>query len=344
MPRRHSCHNPCVRLAALLIALASLAAAAQTLPLPDRPADAAGGRALAARVQALPIAEREAEINREILAGNVPPFLRRLCPVSVTNIAGGATNWATFFVTPDYLAVGSDDDFFFTPLRPATAQALADQLDAALPTRLMVDAINRSAELRLQPAPIPPSSLMTTVPVFLAHNEMIRTQRLAFLPLHPLGALTAGDKKDVVISARLAAAPGKVAIYGWPKTNGEPIQPLYLGHTAEWADYSHGVRLARQTLVVNGTNTSLRRVLADPKFCALLSDEGPIDDPRYPAFGERISNFTVEPDVRVQINAPRRRSFCAGQTGLAHLLRVAQRQHHRANCRPQARARGRLAF
>ena len=51
---------------------------------------------------------------RKLKAGNVPPFLRKLVPVSVS--AGNVK--ATYFVAPDYLAIGSDDDYFLTPLTP----------------------------------------------------------------------------------------------------------------------------------------------------------------------------------------------------------------------------------
>ncbi|HWD19026.1 MAG TPA: hypothetical protein VHB20_07075 [Verrucomicrobiae bacterium] len=288
--------------------LVTLAAAAQELPLPPRPSLAPGGREVAQQVQDVPIAEREAELTRQILSGNVPSFLRRLCPVAVTNVDGGHTHWAVFFVAPDYLSVGSDDDFFFTPLRPATAQLIAERLDACLPTPKMVDAIYHAAAVKLPPLPIPPTPAMTTVPVFLAHSDLLRAQRTA-----PLGLLTAGDKKDVVVTARLTNAPGKVAIYGWHNTNGVAIQPLYLGHTAEWADYSHGIRLVQQNVIVDGTNSSVRHILADPKLCALLSDEGPVEEPRYPAFGERISSFTLAPDVRVQINAPAPENFASNK-------------------------------
>lgn len=189
---------------------------------------------------------------------------------------------ATFWVTPDYLAVGSDQDYLLTPLTPRSAQVIADHLDCTLPTRKMVDAIHAAAEVQLAPRPIPPSAAMTTVAVFQEHNDLVRTQRTELLASHPLGALVAGDKKDVVITAKLANLTNRVAIYGWHRTNGQPIQPLYVGHSAAWADYSHGIRLVQQSLRVNGAATTVTKVLADPVRAGLLSDEGPIAMPRYP--------------------------------------------------------------
>ena len=60
----------------------------------------------------------------------------------------------------------------------------------------MVDEIYRNAAVKRTPSPIPPSPAMTTVPVFLRHNETVLAQPRE----QPLGALVAGHKKDVVIA------------------------------------------------------------------------------------------------------------------------------------------------
>ena len=285
----------------------------QGLSLPPRPADTSPGSVVVQAVVDLPLVEREARLEAEVLRGNVPDFLCRFRPVSVTNINSGRTNIATFFAAPDYLAVGSDEDFFLTPLRPETAQRMADALGCSLPTRAMVDAIYAAAAVKLQPHPMTPGATMTTVAVFAEHNSIVRTQRLATLAQHPAGALLAGHKKDVVLSNRLTNAPGKVAIYGWHQPDGKAIQPLYLGHTSAWVDYSHGIRLVSTNVVVNGESASLADVLRDKNFAALLSDEGPMVVTGYSlpsvwktnaAFNERTFTFPLRPDVRVRINEP----------------------------------------
>src|SRR5262249_48104532 len=149
------------------------------------------------------------------MEGNIPNFLRQLCPVEVTNVFADQTNRGTLYVTPDYLAIGSDEDFFLTPMTPNTAQRIADALDCSLPTRKMVNDIYLAAPLKLTPAPIPPSPAMTTAPVFSNHNMMVRTQRMQQTKQHPLGTLTAGHQKDVVLANALPTMSGKVAIYGW---------------------------------------------------------------------------------------------------------------------------------
>src|SRR5262249_19802974 len=161
--------------------------------------------------------------------------LRTLVPVTV---AIGATG-ATYFVTADYLAIGTDRDYFLAPLSPETAQRIADLLGCCLPTPKMVDDIYACSAIKLTPEPMPPSRAMTSRPVYVRHNEMARRQRNGHE--NPPGALVAGHKKDVVIANSVFARKGKVAIYGWHKRDGKPIQPLHTGHTTNWVDYSHGI-------------------------------------------------------------------------------------------------------
>ena len=314
---------------------------AQTVSLPPRAINAPGGADFIRIISPLDFTQREQAVVKEVFAGNVPAFQSRLCPVTVTNVADGITNTATFFATPDYLAVGSDEDYLLMPVSPNTAQRIADRLGCILPTRKMVDEIYAAAEVKLAPSPIPPGPAMTTVPIFAQINEMIRTQRLANLNAHPLDALVAGHKKDVVISTRLAGVTNKVAIYGWHQTNGMAIQPLYLGHTAAWVDYSHGIRLVSQNMLVNGGTQTVVEVLADPKLCGLISDEGIITNTRYPTnlltplplavagekinlpwpqkfsvstnFGEMIREIRLAEEVRILLNAPAPESFATNK-------------------------------
>jgi hypothetical protein len=279
---------------------------AQSLDLPPRQPSAARGTAFARSIAALPLTEREEKVLAEFKAGNVPPFLRKLVPVTVS---AGIIK-ASYFVAPDYLAIGSDDDFLLTPLTPLTAQAIADRLDCVLPTPKMVDDIYVNATMKLTPAPIPPSPAMTTVAVFARHNEIVRAER----GQRPPGTLVAGHKKDVVIANSVFAMQGKLAIYGWHKRDGKPIQPLYTGHTASWVDYSHGIRLVSRRMMVDGVATTIDAVLADPKRAPLLSNEGVMHRTRYQrtdvapapkaAPGARFEVIHLDAGVRVMIDRP----------------------------------------
>jgi hypothetical protein len=286
-----------IRSGVLVWIMASGFAFAGEVVLPPRPPDAPKGAEFARRIAGLDLATREKEIIAEIARGNVPEFWRHFVAVTVTRQVEGQDFTAVYEVAPDYLAIGSDDDYLLIPVSPETAQVLADSLDCVLPTPRMVADIYAAAAVKLAPMPIPPSAEMTTVPVFVQHNEIVGQQRASNLVSHPLGALVAGDKKDLVLTRRLADAPGKVAIYGWQRLDGTPIQPLYVGHAASWVDYSQGTRLVRQNMTVDGKSTTVAEVLADAKKCVLLSDEGPLLEPRYgkvhPPASNQVSNLTA---------------------------------------------------
>ncbi|MCL5778694.1 hypothetical protein M1105_17080 [Limibaculum sp. FT325] len=222
--------------------------------------------------------QRDSVIVEAVLGGNVPQFLRRLVPVTLEGTTRDDRDVRiTICVTPDYLAVGDDTDFVRTPVGLPAALRIAGALDFMLPTPRMVDAIYAAASVRLPPRPMEPTAAMTSTRYFVEHNAEVDRQRTA--SGQPLGALTAGHKKDVVLSRRLAKAHGKVAIYGWHRPNGRPIQPLSTVHGAQYADYSHGIRLVAATAQVNGVPRPLAEVLADPDLAGIVSGEGPIERP-----------------------------------------------------------------
>jgi hypothetical protein len=245
----------------------------QAREIPPRPANAIGGRAFLQSIANLNRQDREAAILKEITAGNFPDFLRtfKQVPIAAGNLHG------TIEVMPDYLAIGSDDDFVRIPMTPQTAQRIADQFGCTLPTRKIVDAIDAAAEVRLAPQPL--TEDRDSVAAFILSNEKIEQQRAG----KPLGALAIGAKKDVVLSPRIFERPDRVAIYGWRQLDGAPIQPLTTVHVNWYVDYSHGVRLVRDQMTLNDKPASVVEVLQDPARSALLSDEGPINPPRYPS-------------------------------------------------------------
>jgi hypothetical protein len=126
---------------------AGRAAEAVVIALPVRPADAVGGAEFARRVETLEREAREEAVLAEVRRGNVPAFWRRFVEVKM----GGAVLW----VAPEYLCVGSDEDYWLAPLTPGAAQRMADELGCVLPTRKMVTAIWRAAPLKLEPRPLP---------------------------------------------------------------------------------------------------------------------------------------------------------------------------------------------
>jgi hypothetical protein len=246
--------------------------APQSLNWPTRAAGAPTGSEFARQIESLSPVDREAAALRQITQGNIPKFLRVLKHIDVRiTDSNGTLHSATYFVTPDYVAIGADGDFFRIPVRPATAQAIATAAKASLVTTKISDDIFAGAQVKLDPRPL--TKDRDAAATFYEHHKIIEEQRKG----HPLGQLIAGIKKDVVLTNRLAEKPNRVAIYGWHYPNGKPIQPLYVGHTDSHVDYSHGIRLMSQQMIVDGQSREVRDILKDKELCALISNEGPIE-------------------------------------------------------------------
>ncbi len=261
--------------------LAALACgpAAPTIDLPDRPPDAPGGTEIVEQVRDLSLEAREERIYAEVARGNVPDWLRVLRRVDMAPEVDGREHEVTFWVAPDYVVVGSDADFFRFPLSPQTGQRIADLVGASMPTPRMVDAIWRSAEIHLSPIRMRPDMDMITVPVFEHHERLVRGQRMAYGA--EAGVFLAGHRKDVVLVPALDTLRGRVAIYGWHRQDGRPVQPVYAGHSNRWVDYSHGVRLVHRAIVIDGVLRDLLEVLRDPALAPIVSEDGVIAEPRY---------------------------------------------------------------
>lgn len=239
--------------------------------IPPRAASAPGGHAIAGTIAALDGEAREEFLREQVLAGNVPHFLRQLEPVE---LAGPAGPNVTLCVMPDYLAVGTNEDYLLVPMRLETALEIGQRLGFLLPTPKVVDEISRQSRVHLTPQPLPASDQMRSSAYLIEHNALVREQRER--SADPLGALTSGDKKDLVLTNRLWTQLERVAIYGWHAIDGRPIQPLSTVHGWHYVDYSHGVRLVSERVLIDGHPRALLDALADPSIAPLLSSEGVI--------------------------------------------------------------------
>ncbi|TWT85264.1 hypothetical protein Pla123a_00710 [Posidoniimonas polymericola] len=242
--------------------------------LPPRSADAIGGATFFAQIADLAPAEREQAIAEQLRAGNLPDRLREFTPISIVSLdAEGRERRLTYQAMPDYLAVGSDDDFVRAPINPATAQQIADRFGCTLPTARMVDQIYQHAVVKVEPRPL--TERREAAATFAQHSAIIEQQRGG------RNGLIAGVKKDVVLTNRLLERPGRVAIYGWHRLTGEPIQPVTTVHTRAYVDYSHGVRLVREAMTLDGEPTTFEQIATDPNLAALVSSDGPLKVLRY---------------------------------------------------------------
>lgn len=264
------------------------------------PNSAVPGTLLMQQVAGMSLTERENVLVQAIQRGNYPKFLRRFQIVKTSILdAQGKRHRVEFRVMPDYLAVGTDLDFVRVPLTPMAAQRVADGFRCVLPTPAIVDAIYAQAFVKLEPHPM--TEAREAVETFVEHNSIIERQRAEWLanwraehggrmPLEPDTApeavgtheppakmappfqssseppvlLVAGIKKDVVQTPLLLTKPDRVAIYGWHKLDGKPIQPLTTIHRNTYVDYSHGIRLVERSIKLDGRPVPIETILQNP--------------------------------------------------------------------------------
>jgi hypothetical protein len=222
-------------------------------------------------------AARDSFVVKEVLASNIPAFLKEFVEIktSIVDSSTGKKIEGSYFVAPDYLSVGLDHDWARVNITPIAAQKIADRLDCFLPTRKIVDDIYKAATIKMEPVPM--YAFRDSTPTMWHHHLIIEGQRKGRT------GLIAGIKKDVVISGKISRdrRPDRVAIYGWHKLDGKPIQPLYTGHINWWVDYSQGIRLVSRKIKVDGKWMDYIEVLKDPVLRRLLCDEEDCDFYRY---------------------------------------------------------------
>lgn len=215
------------------------------------------------------VVEREHLALKQALAGTIPQSNFELVPVTVTK----GKNTLTFYVTPNYFTLGSDNKEVIMPFNFHSATKIAKRYQAILPTTKMVDLIYNAADIKLKPSTMKPGPRMASTSYILKHQKKIDKS----LPQNYRGLLLAGHKKDTVLSNVLHKAKDRIAIYGWHRDSQSPIQPLSTWHWASYADYSHGIRLVDRTVVVNGKNWDIADVLNHHKLSQMLSYEGTVD-------------------------------------------------------------------
>lgn len=257
---------------------------------PSRPVDAMGGSEFLQNVTQTDNASRDSIFVQELLRGNIPEFLKRMVPITIEDKG----NTLVYRVTPDYLCLGSNEDYVRVPLGAPAAQQIADAFGCTLPTAKMSNQIWKEAKAQLEPKPMsgrtstisgktynPQQFLqkkMTDTDSFAEHNRIIQEQ----LGGHKLGDLVAGHKKDVVLSNQLASRPDRVAIHGLHNTKGQAIQGGSWGHEITYRDYSHGIRLVDRNATLNGKPVDLvTDVMKNPTFAYLVSDEGALQFTSY---------------------------------------------------------------
>lgn len=260
----------------------SVAVPVRRLNIPANTGKAEPGSEFMHRISGLSLEEREEEIYKALAGGNIPRFLRSTVTLSGSFYdSEGVSHSVIYEAMPDYLSVGTDDDYCRIPMNPYTAQKLADKFGGSLLTSVMSDHIYEMAEIKIKPFNyLPVGNANETVQKFKEHNDQI--DRQISEAGGRKGQLVAGIKKDVILSRDIALKPGKVVIYGWHNPGGKPIQPVYSGHIWWYVDYSHGIRLVNNQVIIDGKPALLSEILQDKILYRIFSNENsPMEKPYY---------------------------------------------------------------
>ena len=259
---------------------------------PPRDKSAIGGRAFMEKIkgEGAPSdwVKRENAIVAELSAGNMPDNLLKWIKIDLTYTGKSGTLTGTVEVLPDYLAIGSNDDYVHVPLDPVSAQRIADRFDAILPTARICHAIylrrRRTASMR--------SSALLPGRQRSQGREERRAQTSSaaisstprrFRPLvrgHFTRRTRGRPKKDVVIAKRLHSEPERIAFHGFYDSAEFPHEPCYENPTKAAARVQQGSAdtcaqpavlrlqpgrpLVHPSMTINGKQKMVADVLADP--------------------------------------------------------------------------------
>lgn len=238
---------------------------------PPAPPARETGTAFAARVAGTTGAARDAEVLRAVEAGNVPSWVGRdwlPVPVRSGSLSG------TVYVAPDFFGVGTDTDWVRWAVLPKTAQRIADTYGAVLPTKKLADAIQTAATAKIRM--YPSSTNRDATATYVATNNRVQAA------VAGRAGLLDGQKKNILVAD--SAQPGKIIIYGGinPDSGMWPLQPYSGVHSDAYRDYSHGTRLVRRAMVVDGRGEmDILDVMRDATLAPLVSDRRTDRNTRY---------------------------------------------------------------
>jgi len=117
----------------------------------------------------------------------------------------------------------------YLPMSAALAQEIAAKEDMLLPTPEVVDEIYRQSQCQIYTRPKDPANL--------ANIQKQSTEALKQKASCPDKSLVDGHYKSITVRGN------EIGLYGWYTRTGERIQNFFPGHSLDYVDYSHGLRL-----------------------------------------------------------------------------------------------------
>ncbi|MBR2049919.1 MAG: hypothetical protein IJ957_04360, partial [Rikenellaceae bacterium] len=161
-----------------------------SMPVPalaDKPAATLAGSDFMRRADTTAFWTLEDIIVETVTAGQVPDALRHFRKITFTTPVVDSVeilrkkHKVEMWVLPDYVAIGTNDDFVRMPMGPLAAQRIADALDCTLPTPFLVDRIAEASEGHVDIFPFRPLGNRNSQPiVFQDSNNAINAQFKAY--------------------------------------------------------------------------------------------------------------------------------------------------------------------
>ncbi len=228
-------------------------------------------------------------------------------------LSDGQGHSALLKVQSDVLAVGTLEDHVRLPLTPRSAQTILNVAPglagSLLPTPWLVYQMWRAAPAKMVPISMPVNADLRQ---WLVHSQAIDRQ-LAAAGARP-GVLVSGIKKHVVVSN--IYRPHTVLIQGWYRPDGpdvfddgtpwfrqgrQPIQVKSNAHGDFYVDYSHGIQAIGPVAVVDGKPMPTVDLYQHPTLWRLVSNEGPVRAPRYPASAPPAGDDPLAPALALSV-------------------------------------------
>lgn len=193
----------------------------------------------------------------------------------------------TVFVSDDALALAdTEGNFVRFNVRHPTAEQIAKELNAFLPTSRISDLAYAQAHVKLTPHPIPAGPDMALTQTMMKHSALVEKERAGRT------GLVRDSGKIWALTNKLVGRPERSSNFGWhggplaqSKSPGGAavIEPLDLAHGAGHTDYSQIVQLVAPLAIVDGKQMPLDDLLRHPTLSRAVSDEGPLQIVRHPA-------------------------------------------------------------
>ena len=177
---------------------------------------------------------------------------------------------------PDYLAIGSNEDFVYIPMNGITFGLICAAWGGSPPTKKIVSFTHKYAK-RIDFRPMTPTqgfpydhSMMHTDRYVIYNGWCKKAREKAGVKL---GELVSGHKKDVILDPYLEEVQWKkVGVFGG-YIGTRPIHN-FEGHSHLWSykDYSHGCRVVDQEVVFeDGSIDTVKNILEDKNRFRLLN-------------------------------------------------------------------------